>query len=585
MSDNENKPTFTFPEITVHPPDGYHRDKRFKLGEAGEKFIQRHVTQARELVATFSDPPTKANNLQYGVFKDEKFAQWKSNGLATDADTQTKFERKWNNIRNQIVSQRRFDTVAKSTPASVGLTPPPYLASTINAITARSIFNEEHGEAHKAAVIRDRRTKDEGSKQHVGRLAALRATEWRSLTPAQQAQYEAKAEAERERIYGDVEACQMALLNTIRQVVTAAVGTKPGQVGHAGFAFQFMFNTKDGKRRYGGAGLGECDRFGEAPEFKDKLLPVFYQFAKDHVSRSPPAEVEPGDLYEGVFPRNELGHYLLPEIEDDELFSEYRAKLKLFLMAYWSLMFPAPGPLATIPWDDIYRSPTSFFVDSIIPVGSPHMDRIEDMTCSSMIKLADRIRLVQSSNQPSIFRAKADILRVLRNSPSEEAIAPEIPNEGVTIIDVEVPSVPPPPHFDSSGDLPSVAPESSLTRVRTPAIKPTIPSLAANVVGSNGDITKSPLTTGSPNTSPRSAKRKSETLSEGAPAFAGGTRCTKKPRLSGVSNERELLLMHCPSYKGLDSCTGSVQDVHRSTPLYLIVNDKQGIYYLQTPLD
>ncbi|KAF7428939.1 hypothetical protein PC9H_008176 [Pleurotus ostreatus] len=304
MSDNENEPTFTFPEITVHPPDGYHRDKRFKLGEAGEKFIQRHVTQARELVATFSDPqrrPTISSTV-YSRMKSEKFAQWKSNGLATDADTQTKFERKWNNIRNQIVSQRRSDTIARRTPASEGLTPPPYLASTINAITARSLFNEEHGEAHRAAVIRDRRTKDESSKQHVGRLAeALRAAEWRSLTPAQQAQYEAKAEEERERIYGDIEACQMALLNTIRQVVTAAVGTKPDQVGHAGFAFQFMFNTKDGKRRYGGAGLGECDRFGEAPEFKDKLLPVFYHFAKDRVSRSPPAEVEPDDLYEGVF--------------------------------------------------------------------------------------------------------------------------------------------------------------------------------------------------------------------------------------------------------------------------------------------
>lgn len=87
MSNNDNGPTFTFPEITANPPDGYHHDKRFKLGEAGEKFIQRHVTQARKLVATFSDPPTKANNLQYGVFKDDKFAQWKLNGLATDADT------------------------------------------------------------------------------------------------------------------------------------------------------------------------------------------------------------------------------------------------------------------------------------------------------------------------------------------------------------------------------------------------------------------------------------------------------------------------------------------------------------------
>lgn len=42
------------------------------------------------------------------------------------------------------------------------------------------------------------------------------------------------------------------------------------------------------------------------------------------------------DPYEGVFARNELGHYLLPEIEDDDAFSEYRTKLKLFLTAYWS---------------------------------------------------------------------------------------------------------------------------------------------------------------------------------------------------------------------------------------------------------
>lgn len=76
----------------------------------------------------------------------------------------------------------------------------------VNGITARSIFNEEHSEAHKAAVICDRRTNDEGPKQHVGRLAALRAAEWHSLTPAEQAQYHAKAEAERQRIYGDVEA-------------------------------------------------------------------------------------------------------------------------------------------------------------------------------------------------------------------------------------------------------------------------------------------------------------------------------------------------------------------------------------------
>lgn len=90
MSDNDLGPTFAFPEITAAPPGGYQRDKRFKLGEAGERFIQRHIPQARKLVETFSNPPTTINRIQYGAFKAEKFAQWKSNGLAADADTQVR---------------------------------------------------------------------------------------------------------------------------------------------------------------------------------------------------------------------------------------------------------------------------------------------------------------------------------------------------------------------------------------------------------------------------------------------------------------------------------------------------------------
>ncbi|KAF9496392.1 hypothetical protein BDN71DRAFT_1430336 [Pleurotus eryngii] len=396
MSVNDFEPTFTFPEITDAPPGGYHHDKRFKLGEAGEKFIQRHVTQARELVASFSNPPTTVDSRQYGVFKHGKFAQWKSNGLAADADTQAKFERKWNNIHHQIVSQSRSNTVAGSTPAEAGLIPPLHLASTVDGITTRSIFNEEHSEAHKAAVRCDR-------KQHVGHLAALRAAERYSLTPAQQAQYQAKAEVERQRIYGDL---SDDALEHIEKVLTAAVGTNPGQVGRAAFAFQFMFNTKDGKRKCGGVGFGECDHFAGTPGFGNTLVPIFKQFANDHTI---PYEAE-----------------------------------------------AVSDRLSAIPWADIYRSPTSFFVDPVIPVGSSSMARIENMKWSSMFKLADRIQLVQQSDRPNVLRAKADILRILRSPPSE-VVAPKIPNTGVTIIDVDaIPSSPSRPQFDSSGELPSI---------------------------------------------------------------------------------------------------------------------------------
>lgn len=113
-------------------------------------------------------------------------------------------------------------------------------------------------------------------------------------------------------------------------------------------------------------------------------------------------------------------------------------------------MFPVPSQLSTIPWADIYRSPTSFFVDLVIPAGSPSMDRIENMKCSSMIKLADRIRLVQQSDRPNIFRVKADILRILRSSPSK-AVAPKTPSMGVNVIDVDaLPSPPSLTRFESS---------------------------------------------------------------------------------------------------------------------------------------
>ncbi|KAF7428938.1 hypothetical protein PC9H_008175 [Pleurotus ostreatus] len=204
-------------------------------------------------------------------------------------------------------------------------------------------------------------------------------------------------------------------------------------------------------------------------------------------------------------------------------------------MAYWSSMFPAPGTLSAIPWDDIYRSPTSFFVDSIIPVGSPHTDRIENMKCSSMIKLADRIRLVQQSERPNIFRAKADILRILRSSPSE-AIAPKTPNMGVTIIDVDAPpSTPSPPQMDSSGELTSIAPEFPLALIRTSAIESSMLPLAADVLV---DIIEPPRASGPSNTPRSSAKRKSTSFADnaGAAAFADGIRSPKKPRLSRASN-------------------------------------------------
>lgn len=173
-------------------------------------------------------------------------------------------------------------------------------------------------------------------------------------------------------------------------------------------------------------------------------------------------------------------------------------------------MFPIPSQLSAIPWADIYRSPTSFFVDSVIPAGSPPMDRIEHMKCSSMIKLADRIRLVQQSDRPSIFRAKADILRILR--PLSEAAAPKTRNKGVSIIDVDaVLSAPAPPQFDSSGEFPSIAPESPLTLVRTLAIESSI------IPGSN-------------------TKRKSETSFAENAGASDGTRSPKKSRLSGAFN-------------------------------------------------
>lgn len=197
-------------------------------------------------------------------------------------------------------------------------------------------------------------------------------------------------------------------------------------------------------------------------------------------------------------------------------------------------MFSIPNQRSTIPWADIYRSPTSFFVDSVIPAGSPSMDRIENMKCLSMIKLADRIRLVQQSDRPNIFRPKADILRILRGSPSE-AVAPKIPNTGVTIIDVDaLPSTPTPPQFDSSGELPSIAPESPLALVRTSAIESSMLSLVAD----EGDIIEPPRASGPSNAPHSSAKRKSTLFSDnaGASGFADGTRSPKRPRLSRASN-------------------------------------------------
>ncbi|KAF7428942.1 hypothetical protein PC9H_008179 [Pleurotus ostreatus] len=240
-------------------------------------------------------------------------------------------------------------------------------------------------------------------------------------------------------------------------------------------------------------------------------------------------------IHTGVFARNELGYYLLPEFEDDELFSESRTKLKLFLTAYWDSMCSIPNQRSTIPWADIYRSPTSFFVDLVIPASWPSMDRIENMKCSSMIELADRIRLVQQSERPNIFRAKADIIRILRSSPSE-VVAPKTPNMGVTIIDVDaLPSTPSPPQMDSSGELTSIAPEFPLALIRTSAIESSMLPLAADVLV---DIIEPPRASGPSNTPHSSAKRKSTLFADnaGAAAFPDGTRSPKKPRLSRASN-------------------------------------------------
>ncbi|KAF4580326.1 hypothetical protein EYR38_003221 [Pleurotus pulmonarius] len=181
MPDITTTPTFTFPEITAEPPGGYRRDARFKLGEAGEKFFQRHLSQARTLIETFSSPPSKLNNQMFALFRDEKFAQWQSNQLPIDAVTKAQVDKKWNNIRNQIANhgdrkQRQTNTTPSTPAASL-----PHLAVTNTTITARSVFNQEHEEEHKAAVIQARHANDEDSRQHVGRLATLRSSEWRSL--------------------------------------------------------------------------------------------------------------------------------------------------------------------------------------------------------------------------------------------------------------------------------------------------------------------------------------------------------------------------------------------------------------------
>ncbi|KAF4580321.1 hypothetical protein EYR38_003216 [Pleurotus pulmonarius] len=220
--------------------------------------------------------------------------------------------------------------------------------------------------------------------------------------------------------------CQVEFLNTIKRIASAVVGTGPGQIGHAGFAFQYMFNTKEGRRKCGGFGLGECETFAADDDFKQAFMPIFERFANEHVTLPP--IVNP---YEGLFPRHHSGHFLLPEYEEGE--PNYRKKVKEFLDASWYHAFALTDDIPSdIPWEDIYRTPASFFVDTILPPGFV-FDRIETLKFLGLIGFAERIRQAQQFEPPTVFRGSAEIRLALQDGNASPKEVPDSDNEATII--------------------------------------------------------------------------------------------------------------------------------------------------------